>query len=145
MVRKRMNKIADKKDKYLIVATGHQGEPKAILSRIINNEFKFRLGPGDHVVFSCTVIPNEINQANREFMENKLRERGVRIFKDIHVSGHCAREDQRDLIEMLCPKNIIPAHVDVNMATAMAELAKELGYKLGKSVFIMEDGGRLRF
>ena len=116
-----------------------------MLSRIINNDFKFRLGAGDHVIFSCTIIPNEINKANREIMESKLRERGVRIFKDIHVSGHCSREDQRDLIEMLKPKNIIPAHVDTNMATSMAELARELGYKLGKSVFIMEDGGVLRF
>ncbi|MBU0536132.1 MAG: RNase J family beta-CASP ribonuclease [Nanoarchaeota archaeon] len=144
-INKKLNSIADKKDKYIIVCTGHQGEPKAVLSRIINNEFKFKLGSGDQVIFSCTVIPNEINQANRELMESKLRERGVRIFRDIHVSGHCAREDQRDLIEMLRPKNIIPAHVDTEKAVAMAELAKELGYSLGKSVFIMENGGILRF
>ncbi|MBD3313871.1 RNase J family beta-CASP ribonuclease [Candidatus Woesearchaeota archaeon] len=144
-IRKELNRIADKKDKYIIVCTGHQGEPKAVLPRIVNNEYKFRLGPGDHVIFSCTVIPNEINHANREILESKLRKNGVRIFRDIHVSGHCSREDQRDLIEMLNPKNIIPAHVDAEKAVAMAELTKELGYKLGKSVFIMDDGGELTF
>jgi ribonuclease J len=141
---KKLNQMADKKDRYLIVATGHQGEPKSVLSRIINNEFKFRLESGDHVIYSCTIIPNETNQLNREIMENKLRDKGVRIFKDIHVSGHCAREDQRDLIELLKPKNIIPAHGGITMATAMAELAKELGYKLGKNVFIMDDGKRIK-
>ncbi|MFC1753438.1 RNase J family beta-CASP ribonuclease [Thermoproteota archaeon] len=144
-ISKELNKIAKNKEKYLVVVTGHQGEPKAVLSRIVNNDFKFKLEAGDHVIFSCTVIPNELNLANRQIIENKLKDNGVRIFKDIHVSGHCAREDQRDLIDILKPKNIIPAHVDSGRATAMAELARELGYKLGKSVHIMEDGGKLRF
>lgn len=143
-VRKNLNSIAEKKDKYLLVVTGHQGEPKSVLPRIINNEFKFRLGPGDLVIFSCTVIPNEINRINRDVIENKMKNLGVRIFRDIHVSGHCAREDQRDLIEMLKPENLIPAHGGKDKAEPMAELASELGYKLGKNVFIMEDGKRLK-
>src|SRR3989344_8402272 len=35
-VSKELRKIKDRKDKYLIVCTGHQAEPKAVLSRMVN-------------------------------------------------------------------------------------------------------------
>ncbi len=143
-IKKHLNRIAKKKDKYVVVVTGHQGEPKAVLSRIVNNEYKFRLEAGDQVIFSCKIIPNELNEANREQLESRLKDKGVRIFRDIHVSGHCAREDQRDLIEMLKPRTIIPAHCEMKMAAAMADLAREMGYKLGKGVILAEDGGRIK-
>ncbi|MCX8147226.1 MAG: RNase J family beta-CASP ribonuclease [Candidatus Woesearchaeota archaeon] len=141
-ITKKLRKISEKKEKYLLVVTGHQGEPKSVLSRIVNDEYKYRLGKDDVVIFSCTVIPNEINIENRAFIEGKLKEKGARIFRDIHVSGHCAREDQRDLIEILKPKHIMPAHGDKEKAAAMAELATEMGYKLGESVHIMDNGKR---
>ena len=142
-VAKELKKIAKNKSRYLLVVTGHQGEPKAVLSRIINKEFAFKLESGDHVIFSCKVIPNEMNKQNREILESKMRDIGVRIFKDIHVSGHCAREDLRDLVEMVKPKHLIPAHCEPIMADSMVELAEELGYKRGESVHTMEDGKRL--
>jgi len=142
-IRKKLRKISDRKHEYLVVVTGHQGEPKAVLSRIISNDIPFRLGAGDHVVFSCTTIPSPVNIQNREELEQRLREKGVRIFKNVHVSGHAAREDHRDLIEMVKPKHIIPAHGDTNMVSPMAELAAELGYKLGENVHLMQDGGRI--
>src|SRR3989338_1884391 len=42
------------KDKYLIVCTGHQGEPKAMLSKMARGELNFKFDPGDIVVFSCS-------------------------------------------------------------------------------------------
>ena len=144
-MRKKLKKIGEKKDKYLLVVTGHQGEPKSVLSRIVNGQFPFKLGKGDHVIFSCTIIPDEINKRNREIMEEKLREAGVRIFKDIHVSGHCAREDQRDLIDLVKPRHIIPAHGGRDMTEAMVELAEELGYKNEETVHIMNDSKRIKF
>lgn len=142
-VAKELKRIAKNRQKYLLVVTGHQGEPKAVLSRIVDKQFAFRLEPGDHVIFSCKVIPNEINLENRELLESKLRNTGVRIFRDIHVSGHCAREDLRDLIDMTRPKNIIPAHCEQAKARSMVELAEELGYKQGHNVHLMRDGKRI--
>ena len=49
-------------DKYLIVCTGHQGEPRAILSRIVRGEIDYKLKDGDIVIFSCRVIPVETNK-----------------------------------------------------------------------------------
>lgn len=138
-----LKKIEKNKQKYLLVVTGHQGEPKSVLSRIVDKQFAFKLEAGDHVIFSCTVIPNDINKQNREVLEAKLREKGVRIFKDIHVSGHCAREDLRDLVEMVKPKHIMPAHCGPETAAYMAELARELGYKDNENIHIMRNGARI--
>ena len=131
------------KHKYLVVCTGHQGEPKAVLSRLARKELPYSFSQGDVVIFSCSVIPVELNKNNRDILERKLRSNGVRIFRDIHVSGHAAREDHRDLIEMLKPKHIIPSHGDPGKAKAMVELAEEMGYKDGKTVHVMTDGKRL--
>ncbi|MFO8015954.1 MAG: RNase J family beta-CASP ribonuclease [Candidatus Woesearchaeota archaeon] len=144
-IRKQLKKLEKNKSKYLLVVTGHQGEPKSVLSRIVTGSLPFSLDRGDHVIFSCKVIPNETNKANREELERKLREKGVRIFKDIHVSGHCSREDLRDLVETVRPKNIIPAHVEREKAQEMVELSEEMGYKRGETVHLMSDGKRISF
>ncbi|MDP3733937.1 MAG: MBL fold metallo-hydrolase RNA specificity domain-containing protein [Nanoarchaeota archaeon] len=128
------------KGKYLIVCTGHQGEPRAVLSKIARDELPFKLEDGDIVVFSCNVIPVKINQQNREKLEQNLRKGNVRIFRDVHVSGHGALEDHRDLIEMVKPKHIMPIHAEPAKGKMIAELALQLGYK---NTHIMEDGKRL--
>jgi mRNA degradation ribonuclease J1/J2 len=34
-------------------------------------------------------------------MEDKLKKRKARIFRDVHVSGHGGREDLRELVKLL--------------------------------------------
>ena len=131
------------REKYLLVVTGHQGEPKAILSKMARGELGFKFTTGDVVIFSCSVIPVELNQNNRANLEKELQKLGVRIFRDIHVSGHAAREDHRDLLEMLKPKEIIPSHGGLDKARQLAELAEEMGYSRNKNVHLMEDGKRI--
>jgi ribonuclease J len=111
-IRKRLNKIEEDRGKYLLVVTGHQGEHNSVLYKIARGEFKFKLKPEDNMIFSCTTIPTPTNIANREALENELKLSGIRIFKDIHQSGHAAKEDLRDFINLVKPKNIIPAHGD---------------------------------
>jgi len=113
---------------YLLVVTGHQGEPNSVLSRMANGTFKFDFQREDSVIFSCTTIPTQTNIQNREILEKALLKKRVRLFKDIHVSGHAAREDHRDLINMLKPKHIIPTHGNFQMANKIRELAVEMDY-----------------
>ena len=144
-IKKRLGKIEkDGRSGYLLVVTGHQGEPKATLSRMVDKQMPFKFFPEDHVIFSCTVIPSKINIENRERIEMKLKNRHVRIFKDIHASGHASREDLRDLINLVKPKHIIPAHGEEDMKKALADLAIEKGYELGKTVHILHDGQKVR-
>lgn len=116
------------KDRFLLVMSGHQGEPKSALSRIIRGEIPFSLGNGDHVVFSCTVIPADVNRRHRAEMDEQLRKLGCRLFGDIHVSGHSSREDIRDFLRMVKPKHVIPAHGEPVMMDNFVSLAKEEGY-----------------
>lgn len=138
-----LKKVSKNRTKYMLVCTGHQGEPGSILDRLTRGVLPFKFISRDHVIFSSRIIPSPINLANRKQLEKKLKSEGVRIFTDVHVSGHCGREDLRDLIEMLQPQQIIPAHGDMQKLTALAELATELGYKLGKDVHILQDGQTL--
>ncbi len=132
-----------KRKDYIIVVTGHQGEPNAVLSKIANGELGFELKPEDHVIFSCKTIPTETNIKQRAFLEKRLRELGVRVFKDIHVSGHAGREDLRDLFNMLKPKHIIPAHGVEDMRKGMEDLALEMGFDKN-NVHLMKNGSKLK-
>ncbi len=129
-------------DKYLIVVTGHQGEPKAVLARMVSGLLPFEFRKEDIVIFSCQVIPTPTNKANREALEEQLHSKGVRVLTDIHVSGHAAREDHRELINMLKPEHIIPAHGGELFRGAMVEFSKELGYVPGRTVHLLSNGQR---
>lgn len=139
-----LKRVSKERAKYMLVCTGHQGEPGSILERLARGVLPFRFQSRDHVIFSSSVIPTPISQANRKQLEKKLKEKGTRIFTDVHTSGHCCREDLRDMIELMNPQHIIPAHGDMSKLTPLIELATELGYKLGKDAHLMQDGQHLK-
>ena len=143
-VQKKLRQVQKERDKWVVVCTGHQGEPGSILDRLTRDVFPFQFSPRDHVIFSSKIIPSPINVANRSKLEKKLKEKGVRIFSDVHTSGHCGREDLRDLIEMVRPKHIIPAHGDLNKRTPLAELASELGYRMGENIHLVQNGQTIK-
>ena len=143
-IEKKLKKISKERGKYLMVVTGHQGEPKSVLGKMMNNELKFKFLPEDHIIFSCRTIPTPTNIENRQKLEANLKNFNVRIFKDIHQSGHAAREDLRDLINLVKPQHIIPAHGELRMTSALADLAVEMGYKKGNNVHVMGNGERIK-
>ena len=85
-VENELRRASKNRDRYLIVCTGHQGEPGSILDRMSRNELPFNLTPRDHVIFSSKTIPTEINIANKSQIEKRLKQKGVRIFNEVHVS-----------------------------------------------------------
>ena len=141
--RKLKQGMKEGKHKFVLVVTGHQGEPKATLSRMVDGELGFKFDADDHVIFSCKVIPTELNRQSRNILEGKLHKYGVRIFRDIHVSGHAAREDLRQLIELITPRHIIPAHGDLPKTSQLVTLAEELGYKNNRNVHLLKNGKRI--
>lgn len=140
-IRKSLKTISDDgREKYLLIVTGHQGEPDALLSKISLRKLAYKIKKDDQVIFSATVIPNPINVANRYSLETKLRLQGARIFKDVHVSGHAYREDHSDLLKMLQPEKIIPCHGDLTMLTSYIELAEDHGYQFNRDIFLLRNG-----
>jgi ribonuclease J len=139
-VNKALSKAEDKREDYLLVTTGHQGEPDALLPRIASGRTPFQVKPGDNVIISAPIIPNPTNAANRHIMESRLISSGARIYSNNHVSGHAGREDHRDFLRMLKPLHIIPSHGNLEMLSAYGELAEEEGYRIGNNVHILRNG-----
>ena len=139
-VNRALARAEDNRSEYLLVTTGHQGEPDALLPRIASGRTQFNVAPGDNVVISAPIIPNPTNVANRNLMERRLKDSGARIYTNAHVSGHAGREDHRDFLRMLQPQHIIPAHGDLEMLSAYTELAEEEGYKMGNDIHVLRNG-----
>ena len=139
-----LKKIDKNRENALVVCTGHQGEPGSIMDKLSRGNLPFNFRQGDNVIFSSKTIPSPINIENKEELDKRLKKAGVRIFDNIHVSGHPGREDLRDLITLIHPENIIPAHGSQMHTLPMMELAKEMGYKAGKNCHLMKNGQRLK-
>jgi len=142
-VDKTLHKVERKRKDYMIVCTGHQGEPGSILERLSRQQLPFKLNADDNIVFSSSVIPSPVNKEQFSKMEARLKKSKPRIFRDAHVSGHAGREDLRDIMKIINPQHVIPAHGGLDKTEPMADLVKELGYKLGKHCHLMQDGGVL--
>lgn len=135
-----LKKVDSNRGNYLVVCTGHQGEKGSILDRIVNGETPFKFRTGDNLIFSSSIIPVSVNINAREKMDSKLRRQGVRLQTDVHVSGHGGREDLRDLLEMLKPEHLIPAHGSLKQEAPLIDLAGEMGYKFQDNSHLSSNG-----
>lgn len=140
-----LKKLEKERGKYLIVCTGHQAEENSILERITRGDSGFKFREGDHLIFASSVIPTPVNIAARDKMDKKLRRMGVHLQTGIHVHGHGSRDDMRELISMLKPQHIIPAHGTLQQETPMIDLASEFGYKFGETSHLSSNGKVLKF
>ena len=135
-----MDKVDGERENWLVVATGNQGEPGAQLDKMASGTYPFDFNEGDHLIFSSNVIPTPQNEANRDNLETKLKDKGVRIYPGIHTTGHAHKEDHRDFINFLDPEHIVPSHGTIQKLGSYVELAREEGYSLGDNVYISENG-----
>ncbi len=96
----------------LIIATGGQGEPRAALARIADQNHPIELVPGDVVLFSSRQIPG--NEIAIGIVQNQLAARGIVMVtdrqSDIHVSGHPGRPELEALYSWLRPNVLVPVH-----------------------------------
>ncbi|BDW82723.1 MBL fold hydrolase [Erythrobacter sp. Dej080120_24] len=113
----------------LILATGGQGEPRAALARIAEENHPLELVSGDVVLFSSRQIPgNEIAIGK---MQNQLARRGIEMVTDrqslIHVSGHPGRPELEALYSWLRPDILVPVHGEMRHMAEQARLGKSCG------------------
>lgn len=134
-----LKKVNENKKDYLLIVTGHQGEPGSVLDRMAKDQLPFDFN-NTTVIFANNVIPHPINEANRKILEERLKRKGARIIKDVHVSGHAKAEDHRILLRLLNPEYIIPTHGDIRKRASYYNIVSEYGYTLGEDIFLLEDG-----
>ena len=101
------------RDKVLALATGSQGEPRAALARIAEDEHpSASLASGDLVIFSSRTIPGNEKAVGK--IINGLVTQGVEVVTDrthlVHVSGHPRRAELAQMYAWLKPKIAVPAH-----------------------------------
>jgi ribonuclease J len=117
-------------DKVLALCTGSQGEPRAALARIAQDEHpEVTLSRGDRVIFSARTIPGNDIAVSRVI--NGLVSQGVEVITDrdhlVHVSGHPRRAELLDMIGWVRPKILIPAHGEPLHLAEHAKLARRAG------------------
>ncbi|SDF67966.1 ribonuclease J [Halorientalis regularis] len=128
------------KEKFLPIVTGHQGEPRAMLTRMGRGETPYELEDGDKVLFSARVIPEPTNEGQRYQSEKLLGMQGARIYDDIHVSGHLRQEGHYEMLDTLQPQHVIPAHQDMEGFAPYVDLAENMGYNLGRDLHVTRNG-----
>jgi ribonuclease J len=114
----------------LYIVTGSQGEPRAMLARLaFEAKPPVRISAGDAVLFSSRVIPGNERAIGR--LQNALAAKGAKIITDrqalIHVSGHPAQEELKEMYGWVKPQCLIPVHGEARHMQAQAELAKAAG------------------
>ncbi len=117
-------------EKVVALCTGSQGEPRAALARIAEDEHPdVALSRGDRVIFSARPIPGNEKAIARVI--NGLVAQGVEVITDrthlVHVSGHPRRDELRDMIGWVRPKILIPAHGEALHLAEHAALARRAG------------------
>jgi ribonuclease J len=132
------------KENYLPVVTGHQGEPRAMLTRMGRGETSYDLDEGDKVLFSARVIPEPTNEGQRYQAETLLKMQGARIYDDIHVSGHLSQEGHYQMLDALQPEHLIPAHQNLKGLSGYVELASSEGYKIGRDLHPTANGNTIQ-
>jgi ribonuclease J len=116
--------------KVVALCTGSQGEPRAALSRIAEDQHpEVTFSRGDTVIYSARTIPGNEKAVGRVI--NLLIEQGIEVITDrthmVHVSGHPRRAELEELIGWVKPKILIPVHGEALHLHEHAALARRCG------------------
>jgi ribonuclease J len=119
-----------KPEETIILCTGCQAEPLAALTKIVNGRHRhLKFYQTDTVIFSSKMIPG--NEKRIYNLYNQIcRENVVLITSDthpIHVSGHPAQEELKEMYSYIKPQVSIPVHGEDLHIAEHAKLAKAIG------------------
>ena len=130
-------------DKVCIICTGSQGEPLAALSRISNGTHRYiHLKPGDTIVFSSNPIPGNAASVNKVI--DKLFRSGATvltksILNNLHTTGHASKEEQKLMLQLICPRYFMPVHGEYKMLMQHRQTAIEVGVPK-ENIFVCANG-----
>lgn len=128
-------------DETVLICTGSQGEPMAVLSRIANRDHPISVGPSDTIVLASSLIPGNENSVFRVI--NGLAKLGAHIVHKgnalVHVSGHAAAGELRYVYNIVKPRNVLPIHGEWRHLRANADIATSTGVPVER-VLLADDG-----
>jgi len=117
-------------DKVLALCTGSQGEFRAALARIAEDQHPHvTLSKGDRVIFSARTIPGNEKAVGKVI--NGLIAQGIEVITDrthlVHVSGHPRRAEMQDMLAWVRPKIVVAVHGEALHLAEHAALARSAG------------------
>ena len=118
------------RNRVLVLLTGSQGEPRAALARLAEDEHPaIELDAGDTLIFSSRTIPGNEKAVNR--IVNAMVRKGIEVITDrkklVHVSGHPRLGELAAMYEWLKPEIAVPVHGEALHLSEHAALARSLG------------------
>ncbi len=129
-------------DQVVIVCTGSQGEPSAVLARLAANEHQqLQIMPSDTVVLSATPIPGNEEMVNH-IIDDLFRLGADVIYSDlcdVHVSGHGSQGDLKYMLSLVRPRFFIPMHGEYRHLVLHSRLAREVGIP-AENIVVVESG-----
>jgi ribonuclease J len=117
-------------DKVVALCTGSQGETRAALSRISQDDHPdITLARGDRVIFSSRTIPG--NEKAVSTVINGLIDQGIEVITDrnhlVHVSGHPRVAEMEEMLSWVKPKILVPVHGEALHLSEHAAIGRRLG------------------
>src|SRR4051812_14615140 len=115
----------------VVLATGSQGEPTSVLSRMAMGDHpNVKVMPEDTVIFSAGPIPGNEETVARAI--DNLYRRGAKVIyrainDGVHVSGHASQDELKHMLSLLRPKYCVPIHGEYRMLVLYKELAVASG------------------
>jgi ribonuclease J len=131
----------------VIMSTGSQGEPSAVLGRLASGQYRqLEIERGDTVILSSHPIPGNEEMVHR--IINRLIHKGADVVYDpisaVHVSGHAAQEEQKLLINLVRPQFFVPIHGELRHLQMHGKIAVSVGIP-AENVAVVENGTILTF
>ena len=129
-------------EKVTVICTGAQGEKRAALNRIANDDHRFiKINKTDTVVFSSSVIPGNEGSVQR-LKDTFYRKRAHVIHKDImdvHAGGHAKKEDIKLMLSLFTPTYYMPIEGNHFLLRENQSVALEMGWK-EENTFVADNG-----
>jgi ribonuclease J len=128
--------------KTVLVCTGSQGEPLSALSLIAAGNHKFvHASKGDTVILSASAIPGNESAVHRVI--NSLYKAGADVYSaetsEVHVSGHAAADELREMLILVRPKHFVPVHGEFRHLALHKKIAESVGIP-ERDITVVEDG-----
>lgn len=117
-------------DRVCIIATGTQGEPDSVLTRMSKDDFKkVTIGESDTVILSASPIPG--NERSIYKVINNLCKKGANVvyekLYEVHTSGHACQEELKMMMALIRPRYFIPVHGEYRHLKKHVDLAETMG------------------
>ena len=149
-VKDRLYTLEEVKDlpdhQVLVLATGSQGQPMSVLSRLaLGTHVQMAIKPGDTVILSSSPIPGNEEAVNRVI--NRLYALGAYVLYPptykVHASGHASQEELKLILNLTTPRFFLPWHGEVRHQTNFKWLAESMSHPPEKTL-VVENGTLLR-